>query len=270
MIPKTIHRIWLKGNDRLPSGPMPQQYVEWGERWRELNPGWTLKDWTEVTFDLRNAPWMDAANNWGAKSDILRYEILYKFGGIYVDCDVEPLKPIEPLIQHFDCFASMSGGTAANFFMGCTPKHRVMNLIIERIRTRKPGLIRNMQLGDTFDWTGPGLITPIMHGSADATVFEQRVACADKLDPFEGSFSRHHQRTTWVDRSRVGKEHLPCSHRGDVIETRECKKCRKSIKIKVFECTKHERCSMAQVFEDMPNCKGCRDFDPVEQVPDVA
>lgn len=87
-IPRIIHQIWLGGN--LPTG-----YKKWTETWMNWE-GWQYKLWTEAEvkqLSLYNSKLFQEAKNFGEKSDILRYEILYQQGGIYVDIDFKCLKP---------------------------------------------------------------------------------------------------------------------------------------------------------------------------------
>merc|ERR1711920_935191 len=72
-IPKIIHQIWLGGK------PIPNAFHEWIQSWRKLNPDWQYILWTEETIDqlsMANVRAFDDAKDFGAKSDILRYEIL--------------------------------------------------------------------------------------------------------------------------------------------------------------------------------------------------
>ena len=67
-----------------------------------MHSNWTLKLWTDenikdLNFDNRDI--FDKADNYGMKSDILRYEILYREGGIYIDIDYECLQSIENIIN---------------------------------------------------------------------------------------------------------------------------------------------------------------------------
>ena len=87
-IPKIVHQIWL-------GGPVPEVYQAWMSSWLALN-GWEYKLWTDEelkTFHLHNKDLFDMAKNFGEKSDILRLEILFQYGGGYVDTDFECLRP---------------------------------------------------------------------------------------------------------------------------------------------------------------------------------
>ncbi|GAI63343.1 unnamed protein product, partial [marine sediment metagenome] len=84
-IPKIIHQIWL-------GSPFPEKYAYFQSTWQLHHPDWEYKLWTEKEieeFGLTNKAAYDESTNYGQKSDIARYEILYRIGGLYVDTDFE-------------------------------------------------------------------------------------------------------------------------------------------------------------------------------------
>jgi hypothetical protein len=99
MIPKVIHRIWV-------GGEMPSAYRNFGRDWEKLHPGWSIKTWGDEDLRwLENQYFFDRAEEYVPshavgqyRSDLARYEILARFGGVYVDCDVEPLRDFTPLL----------------------------------------------------------------------------------------------------------------------------------------------------------------------------
>ena len=102
-IPKKIHQIWI--------GPkkMPKHYKLWAESWKKFNPEWEYKLWDEKminNFGLKNKDAYEANDNPGFKSDIARYEILNRFGGIYVDTDFECLKKIPDSFLRYEFVSS--------------------------------------------------------------------------------------------------------------------------------------------------------------------
>lgn len=96
MMPKTFHRIFL-------DDPIPSEYEANWEGLKRLHPGWKFKTWdsskvAEAWLD-KLAPLWDTVNAMAGRTDILRYEIMAREGGIYVDTDVQGLKSFEPLVH---------------------------------------------------------------------------------------------------------------------------------------------------------------------------
>ncbi len=99
-IPKIMHPVWLSRE------PLPEAAQEYIANWERLHPGWQHRLWTSENLPkMVNRDLFDAANGWAAKTDILRYELMLTFGGVYVDVDMEPRKNIEALIAGLDAFA---------------------------------------------------------------------------------------------------------------------------------------------------------------------
>ena len=102
-IPKIIHIIWL-------GSPFPKKYVNWMNSWRFYHPDWTLIVWNDEMVKnlyLINRDLFESGANYGEKSDILRYELLYQFGGLYVDTDYESIKPFDAFHKCTDFYCSM-------------------------------------------------------------------------------------------------------------------------------------------------------------------
>lgn len=103
-IPKIIHQIWLG-----PKAP-PHYFWEYSKSWQKNNPDWEWKFWTDkeaeaLDFDLKDL--YLRSTNWGEKSDILRAELLDRFGGMYVDTDFECLKSFSELHYKYDFYAGL-------------------------------------------------------------------------------------------------------------------------------------------------------------------
>jgi len=132
-IPKIIHHIWL-------GSPLPQEYKILRETWMRHHPGWTFMLWTDKEideFNLKNRHLYDEATNYGAKSDIARYEILYEIGGLYVDTDFECLKPFDPFHHSCDFYAGLAAWDNVLSFNGliaAVPGHPVLKECIDNIK----------------------------------------------------------------------------------------------------------------------------------------
>ena len=148
-IPKIIHQIWLGSH-------FPEKYRVLRDTWLTLNPGWEYKLWTDEdikTLKLINKKQYEKAKNYGERSDIARYEILYRFGGLYIDTDFECLQSFDIFHHCFDFYTGLGFGDefeVYNGLIGAAPGNPILKCAIERINTHKPGT----QL-DTPYSTGP-------------------------------------------------------------------------------------------------------------------
>lgn len=103
-IPKTIHYFWVGGN------PIPTNLQKCIDSWKRVNPDYEIKRWDESNYDFSWCPYMKEAYEnkaWGFVPDIARLDVIYKYGGIYLDTDVESLKPFNRLLND-DAFFPMS------------------------------------------------------------------------------------------------------------------------------------------------------------------
>jgi hypothetical protein len=111
-IPKCIHQVWL--------GPkaLPSYFKRYQRSWMEHHPGWEYRLWTDKEveeFDFELKDLYNRSTNYGEKSDILRAEILDRFGGLYVDVDVENVLPFDELHEKYDFFAGLEPPHEGNF-----------------------------------------------------------------------------------------------------------------------------------------------------------
>ena len=133
-IPKKIHQIWI--------GPqkIPKRYLNWGKSWLINNPEWEYKLWTNIEINqmsMRNRNLYDSTNNIGFKSDIARYEILYKYGGIYIDTDFECIREIPNNLRYFDFVACLGFDytpTILNGFLMSSKRSFIIKKIISELK----------------------------------------------------------------------------------------------------------------------------------------
>lgn len=103
MIPKVIHYCWFGGN------PLPKSAQKCIASWRKYLPDYEIKEWNESNFDVNIIPYTAEAykaKKYAFVSDYARFWILYKYGGLYFDTDVEVIKNMDDII-------------AKGPFMGC-------------------------------------------------------------------------------------------------------------------------------------------------------
>ena len=95
-IPKVIHYCWFGGN---PLGPTELKCIE---SWRRFLPDYRIVQWDETNFDFNSCDYASEAyraEKWAFVSDYARFKVLYEYGGLYFDTDVELIKPIDDLIE---------------------------------------------------------------------------------------------------------------------------------------------------------------------------
>ena len=96
MIPKIIHYCWFGHN------PLPASAQKCIASWKKYLPDYEIKEWNEDNFDVNIIPYTQQAykaKKYAFVSDYARYLILYHYGGIYFDTDVEIIKPIDDIIE---------------------------------------------------------------------------------------------------------------------------------------------------------------------------
>jgi mannosyltransferase OCH1-like enzyme len=157
LIPHVIHVIWGGKN------PFPQKSIANIASWLHFHPTWKFKFWTDDPsrqvpiegmekhlFNTLSCPhvekYLAQAENWGERSDLLRYEILFQEGGIYVDHDIECFRSFDSLHTHFDFYASQeplhqnplknSWLTITNCLIGAKPGHPILKATMQEIGNR--------------------------------------------------------------------------------------------------------------------------------------
>ena len=97
MIPKIIHYCWFGGN------PLPVQAQKCIDSWKKYCPDYTIKQWDETNFDLSYCTYVKEAvesKKWAFVTDVVRLYALFNEGGVYMDSDVEVLKPLDDILKY--------------------------------------------------------------------------------------------------------------------------------------------------------------------------
>lgn len=135
MIPRILHQVWI--------GPKPRP-ARWMDTWRRLHPDWEYQLWDNdrvASFRMINRDKFEATREWCGRADIVRYEILYRYGGFYADADSECLRPLDGAMLDDDAFACYESerfmpGLVASGYLGATRHNPLLGALIERIRHR--------------------------------------------------------------------------------------------------------------------------------------
>jgi len=131
LIPKQFHFIWI-GSD------LPRDKADNIDTWQDGHPDWDVKLWNDSNIpDLINSKYFDESRYPAQKADIARYEILYRYGGVYIDTDFQCLKNISNLIAEYDSFISTEDDAILNIaIMGAVSNHQWIARLIELVPKR--------------------------------------------------------------------------------------------------------------------------------------
>lgn len=105
MIPKVIHYCWFG------KGEMPELALNCIASWHKYMPDYEYKLWSEDGFDVESVPYVKEAykaRKFAFVTDYVRLWALFNEGGVYMDTDVEILKPLDDLL-HLSAFTGYEG-----------------------------------------------------------------------------------------------------------------------------------------------------------------
>lgn len=116
MIPKTIHYCWFGG------GRKSELIERCIASWKKYCPDCDIIEWNESNYDVTKNRYMCQAyqaKRWGFVSDYARLDVIYEHGGVYLDTDVELIRPIDELLN-------------GNGFLGfeCTPNEKQQHVFV--------------------------------------------------------------------------------------------------------------------------------------------
>jgi len=169
MIPRVFHQVWINRDNP----ELPENFRAYRDGWLALHPDWEYKLWNLDNLDFipRHLDLLNATKVYAQMADILRYEILLRHGGVYLDTDFECLRNIDPIlvgVKNFSC--SEDGRSISIGILGAVPNSIYMERCVAALPT-KLGQI------NPADETGPGLLTRVLlvEGLAgDFTLFPRK------------------------------------------------------------------------------------------------
>lgn len=127
-IPKIIHYCWFGGN------PLPELAVKCINSWKKHCPDYEIIEWNESNFDLQQNTYIKeafAAKKWAFITDYVRLYALLKYGGVYMDTDVELIKPIDSFLVH-DAFSGFEKiDNVPTGIMACKKKFRLFQELLD-------------------------------------------------------------------------------------------------------------------------------------------
>jgi hypothetical protein len=196
-IPRVFHRIWL-------GGPMPEEFVRFGETFERRHPDWEMRLWTEKNLPrIHNRAEFDRSTSYIQKAQILRYELLYQEGGVYIDTDFESLKSLDELLSSTRAFAASEDQRWISIgIMGAVPKHPLFDAVVREL----PRFVSGQPRARISAQTGPVLFTRTVVArreqglDRDFVVFHPKLfypreaaEISQRYDKFPDAYAVHHR-----------------------------------------------------------------------------
>lgn len=222
MIPKTIHYVWL--GDK----PKPKKIKKCIASWEKFCPDYKIIEWNESNFDIDSNLFIKAAydsQKYAFASDVIRLIVLEKYGGIYVDADVEFLKPIDDLLEN-EGFVGFETNEYINSgqMLGSVPKNIILSEHIKKYDN-----IDFFGIDDITKITCPKIFTDLLVEKGLALDGSEQIISGVHIYPVEyfnpfdiktgrmtktkNSYSIHWSAHSWTDRNPVVKQAVRICHR---------------------------------------------------------
>ena len=169
-IPKIIHQTWK-------TSEIPDEWKEFHRTWSEFNPEWRHILWTDedcLQFVDENFP--DFFNTFTSysyniqRADAVRYLLLHRYGGLYIDLDMECLRPVDDLLLNRSFVIGKEPRIHArwldekvlisNAFMASVPGHPFLLKIMETMKRMDPQIFLHRGVLET---TGPLMVTNVLN-----------------------------------------------------------------------------------------------------------
>lgn len=230
MIPKIIHYCWVGGKN------MPEEVKIHIETCKKHNPDYKIIIWNEKNFNIEQNTYAKEAylcKKWAFVSDYIRLKVLYDYGGIYMDTDVEVVKPLDVFLKNkaFSGFESKSGRIPTGT-IGAEKGNKWIKILLDYYQDKH--FVRNDRSLDVT--TNVRIITELTTKSyplklnnkyqelEDVTFYPFDYLCAKewmsgKIQSTNNTYTIHHFAGSWRDKQPLAKK-IMCSILGEKLYTK--------------------------------------------------
>lgn len=219
MIPKIIHYCWFG------KGEMPKLMKRCLRSWKKFCPDWKIICWDEDSFDVNSTLWTKQAyeaKKYAFVSDYVRLKALHEMGGVYVDTDLQLIKPLDDYLKH-DAFVGFENKiSVATCIIGAVAGHPVIRTWLDYYKDRSyivdgKGNTEPNVIFITKDMVSRGLVIDNTRQSVDGVeVYPQTWFCPQNIEGENREKSRntvsiHHFTSSW--RSPKGQKSMKMAKR---------------------------------------------------------
>lgn len=214
MIPKIIHYCWFGGN------PLPELAQKCIESWKKFCPDYKIMRWDETNYDVNKNKYMKEAydaQKWGFVPDYARLDIIYSYGGIYLDTDVEIVKSMDDLLnlKAFCGIESPSNMIALGLGFGAEKGNRILQLLRDDYENRRfvlgdgklnllaAPMTNTKKLGELGCNCDTDTVTKFSYNNSELCIFPKNYFCpkdyvTGEINMTKDTYTIHHYDGSWV------------------------------------------------------------------------
>lgn len=133
MIPKIIHYVWIGGKDK------PKKVIDCIESWKQILTDYEIKEWNEHNWPIKSNQFAYESFNKGKYafvSDVIRLDVLAKYGGIYLDSDVLVHKKFDSLLNSPIFLGMMYKNALSTAVVGAEPENKLIKNLLQLYEDR--------------------------------------------------------------------------------------------------------------------------------------
>ena len=200
-IPKIIHGFWFSGDKK------PEAYQKCVDTWKRNLPEYEIIEWNMDNYDWHKHPFVERAielKAWAFASDFARLDVLYNYGGIYLDMDVEVFKSFDDLLGN-DALFSFGNNVLIDLAVVGSKKH---NQIIRHLLEKYDSIPLPQERKDYVGLFQPALVRPIL--AAQGVRMDGSLQIIDGATIFPTEFFMPKDVVLYRDYERT--EHTYCVH----------------------------------------------------------
>jgi hypothetical protein len=187
VIPRILHQVWVGPR------PLPSEFEAYRQTWARKHPAWDIRLWNEENLppDLTRPEVYERLRVPAERADILRLEVLNRYGGVYCDIDFECLRALDPLLEGVDFFtAYLKPNRVNNAIIGSVPGHPIL---VEALAELRPVTT----YGYDKAAAGPHFFDSLLKRHPEATIFAPQLFYPNGPAERRGAFAVHHAARTW-------------------------------------------------------------------------
>lgn len=206
MIPKIIHYCWFGSLE------MPEDVKKIIDTWERYLVDYKFVLWNEESFDINSHSFVKEAyesKKYAFVSDYVRLYALYNYGGIYMDTDVEVLRPLDSFLHYKAFTGKESDNACVTGTMGAIKGHpwikELLKYYDEKSFFDKDGQKTNTKIitSLTVEMYGEEVLYKKSFSGSDLEIFSYEILCAKdyksgKVEATSETYTIHHFKGSWI------------------------------------------------------------------------